>query len=201
MPSFELFARRLGLFTILVVVLGITGCESTTLEEPYPPLRFTNYPAIELDVANIEVENAYVPPAAPPNVDHLFPVTPLEATNQWIKDRLQAVGAVGRARVVIANAATIATSIETNKNFSGYFINEQAERYAANLEVVVEVLDNAGARVGVAWASSKRVQTVPEDASLSDKDLVWYRMTDSLMTAFDKEMERQIRSKLNRWVR
>ena len=201
MPTIKKIARRLGPVALLGLVLGIGGCQSTPLEERYSPLRLTNYPAIELDVAAIEIENAYVPPASPPNVDHLFPVTPLEATNQWVKDRLKAAGTIGRARVVIANAAAIATSIETNKSFSGYFINEQAERYAANLEVVVEVLDDSGARVGVAWASAKRNQTVPEDASLSDKDLVWYRMTDSLMTTFDKEMERQIRRKLARWVR
>ena len=201
MPPFKIIAQRLLLIAILGIALGTAACQSRPPDEPYPPLRYTNYPVIELDVALIEIENAYVPPASPPNVDHLFPVTPLAATNQWLKDRLKAVGTVGRVRAVIANAAAISTSIETNKSFSGYFINEQAEQFDANLEVVIEVLDDAGARVGVAWASAKRAQTIPEDASLRDKDLVWYRMTDSLMTAFDKEIELQIRRKLDRWVR
>ncbi len=195
------FARPYGLGLVLAAGIALAACTTVAEHESFPAYRFTDFDPIELDVAFVEIVEKYEPPMAPPNVDHLFLVTPGSAIQTWVKDRLRAVGARGRARATIVNASAVATELETNKNVKGYFINEQVKRFDANVVVVIEILDETNIVSGLALASSKRSRTIPEDTTLRDQDRFWYKLTDDLMTEFDREMELQIRRNLDRWVR
>ena len=41
-----------------------------------------------------------------------------------------------------------------------------------------------------------RSRTVREDASLNDREAVWFTMTEALLNDFDKELEKNIRQYL-----
>jgi len=81
-----------------VVLLAIAACVPPATKPSFPDIRFTDQPKLRLDVAAIEVVDDYHPTFQAPNVDHLFPVPPQRAAENWAHDRLEATGTTRRAR-------------------------------------------------------------------------------------------------------
>lgn len=176
-----------------VCMFGIllTGCETPPPPRPiYPDITFAHRPPIRLDVARIEVMNEYVPPLKAPNVEHAFPVSIAAGAERWARDRLQAVGSDGVARLVIKDASATETDLRRTPGVRGIFTTDQAERYDARVEVMIEV--RAGNRTGFASAAAQRSRSVPENATLNDRDRVQFELTDALLKDLDRELERNI---------
>ncbi len=100
-----------------------------------PRIAFAQVAPIKLDVREIEVERAYQPPHAAPNVEHLFAVPPAAAATLWAVDRLVAVGPLGRARFIVREASVVEIPLEQSGGLTGAFTTEQSERYDARLVV------------------------------------------------------------------
>jgi hypothetical protein len=169
-------------------------------EKKFPEITFLNQPRLALDVLKIEVARDYVPPAAKPNVDHLFPVTPSDAVARWAGDRLAASGRGRLARVVVKEAGVIEVPLEKTGGIKGWFTTDQSERYDATLEVIVEIRSDVG-REAYASARVKRSQTIEEGASPAKRREVWYAMTEKLMADLDRELERSMRQYLAVYLR
>ena len=85
LPRTALLAGALALITMLA------ACTTTPEPTEFPQVGIDATP-IRLHVGAIEIERAYQPPNAAPNVDHRFPVRPLDAAVQWAETRLVAAG-------------------------------------------------------------------------------------------------------------
>ena len=193
------FARVLA--SLAVALLVVAGC-SAGMERPgYPQISFAHLPPISLDVARVEVVDAYVSPATAPNVEHRFPVSPAATAENWGRDRLKPVGASGVVRVTVRRASVVEVPLERTKGLRGAFTVDQSERYEGVIEMAVEIFGNDGERRGMVEAQSKRTQTVPEDLSLNEREKIWFDMTDALMASMNKQLEEQIRAHLTSWVR
>ncbi len=121
------------------------------------------------------------------------------AARHWAEQRLQAVGQTGSAVVTVERADFREERLKKTPGFKGIFTTDQVERYRAALTVSVSITDPKGS--AVARASGSRTQTVPEDASLADREKVWFSMTEKLVKAVDAEMEKRIRENLILYVR
>ena len=181
---------------VLLLAFFVAGCASTPTIPSFDEIRFTDKPPIRVDVARIDIVEAYRPPLKAPNVDHLFPVRPSHAARQWARDRLLAVGDKGWAEAVIRNASVTETALERTKGIQGAFTTDQTERYDAVLTIAVRIFDNAGNERANASATSRHSQTVAEDITLNDRERVWHRMTTAMMRALDKGLERQMKKSL-----
>lgn len=169
-------------------------------EKKYPEITFVNSPSIAIDVQQVEITREYVPRGAKPNVEHLFPVTPNDAVTRWVGDRLVPVGRSRLVRVVVKDASVIEVPLEKTGGIKGWFTTDQAERYDATMEVVVEIRSDVG-RDAYASARVKRSQTIEEGASPAKRREVWYAMTERLMADLDKELERSMRQYLSPYLR
>lgn len=186
---------------LAAVLLLASACETTPATPSYPEITFGHMPKIPLNVARIEVVDAYKPPLRAPNVEHWFPRRPAAVARRWVKDRLQAVGRAGSARVTIQDASAIEEKLATTKGLKGAVTRDQAFRYVVRLAVRVDVETAGGLGKGFAEAQAKRTRSAPEDITLNDRDKLFFEMTEALARDIDRELEANIRLHLRDYLK
>jgi hypothetical protein len=185
--------------TTLALALPLLAACTTPPESPkFADITFEHRPDIEMDVADIVVDQAYQAPMQAPNVDHLFPIQPARALMSWGQDRLVAMGDDGVATYTVTDASAVVEDLGTDQSLSDYFTTEQAERYTLKLAVRLSVEHPDG--TGSIRVTGQRATTVPEGASVFDRERVWYELTEKLMADMDEELETTLREELSRYV-
>jgi hypothetical protein len=181
--------------------LILSACELTPSSGTFAELTYSHLAPLRFDVASVEVEQTYQPSSEPPNVELLFPVRPGDAAANWGRDRLQAVGASRRMRYIVREAPVTETALETKTGVSGVVTTDQSERYEAHLTVEVEILDDGGRMEGNAMARVARSITVPENATLHEREEVWYLLTQKLMNDMNTQLEDTLQRIFFRYLR
>lgn len=179
---------------MMIAALGLTlvACEATVPVRSFPELTFQHLGKIELNVASIDIVQAYKPPMKAPNVEHRFPTSPMTALSRWGHDRLMASGAQGYARFSILDAAVSETALVMKDGIKGAFTKDQSERYDAALEARLEIFNAAGTSLGFTDAKASRSLTVREDATVNDREKAWFNLTEALMKDINAELEKNI---------
>lgn len=181
------------LIVVFALASTLAACETPPPRPTYPDIRFTGEAPIRLAVAGIDIQNEFKPSFRSPNVEHLFPVPPSRAAENWARDRLQAGGGTARARFAIKDAAVVEIELKKkSEGITGAFTKEPAERYDANLEATLDILDDRGFPVRTVTVKTARSQSVLEGITPNDREQVWYDMTKGLMADFDKQMTAEI---------
>ncbi|HLY89478.1 MAG TPA: hypothetical protein VKQ27_10895 [Acetobacteraceae bacterium] len=162
---------------LLPLLLAACGGEE---RRDYPPLRYNYLLPLGLNVAQIRIEQRYMPSGAPPDVSQLDPAPPVDALRNMATDRLQALGAAGTAVFSILNAALI----RKDDTLSGTF------------EVELDVYSAPDTRAAYATASVTGSYT----GDLDDIRGRLYDMTRSLMDRMNVEFEYQVRRSLGGWL-
>ena len=184
---------------MLALALPLLAACTTPPDAPkFADITFEHRPDIEMDVADIVVDQAYQAPMQAPNVDHLFPIQPARALMSWGQDRLVAMGDDGVATYTVTDASAVVEDLGTDQSLSDYFTTEQAERYTLKLAVRLSVEHPDG--TGSIRVTGQRATTVPEGASVFDRERVWYEMTEKLMADMDEELETTLRQELGKYV-
>lgn len=180
----------------LVFFMGDSSAQSSSSSPgQWPDITFQHKTPLKLAVTRIDVVEDYVPPLREPNVEHEMPVSPALATQSWARDRLRLMGGLHRAVVRIKDASVIEVPLETTSGWRGLFTNDQEEQYQATLTVRLEIIDAESGTV-VSWieATSQHSQTVPESASIIDRETAYFALTEATINSLDAELENQIRS-------
>ena len=180
----------------LLVVVAVAACETPSPGQKLPELTYGHLGKFRLNVGEVQVVSQYVPPMKPPNVEHLSSTPPEKALKRWAADRLKAAGRAGTARFVIVSAAATVEPLKVDKGLSGAFEKQQSKRYRANVEATLEILDAKGFRRGFVDARASRSRTIREDATLNQRERLWFELTEALMNDFNAEIDRQIRKYL-----
>jgi hypothetical protein len=186
---------------LLALLVMLSGCT-----QPAPPgaqfadITFQQFPKFTFAVGKIEIVREYVAPGAPPNVEHQFPVTPMQMAERWALDRLVAVGGPGELRYVIKRAGVVESQLPRTTGIRGAFTTDQAQRYDGVVEVEIEIRNERGYRDGLVTARAERRQSVAEDISLADRERAWYAMTEGLGRDLNQELERNIQVGLVRFI-
>lgn len=192
---------RIALVLVLLVLPLFAGCSSAPPRAKFPELTFRHKQPIRLAVGSVEVVDEYRMPFAAPNVEHQMPVAPSAAAERWAQDVLQAAGGPDKLVVVITDGAVTDTPLKVKKGLSGAFVTDQTERYDARIAVRLEIRSPDNKRKAVADAFATRSSTIPEDASVADREGLWYSMTEKLMNDFDTAIRPQINAHLGEYLR
>ncbi len=191
-------AGRLGLLVgwsslpVVGLLLFLASCAQPLPPSPKLELTYSHLGQIRLDVAEVEIVENYVPPLREPNVEHLIPVSPAQATRQWATDRLFAAGTGRRAHFVIDQAEVIETNLPVETGVRGALTVDQSRRYDAVIGVVLEIRDDRGFRLAFASAKAVRSQTISENLTLRERDLLLYQMVEALIADLNRELEGKI---------
>lgn len=188
---------RLGSFKFVLALVALAGalasCTSPPPAPTFPDIHFTGEAPIKLAVSNVAVQSDFRPSYQAPHVEHLFPVPPQHAMENWARDRLVAAGGNATARFVIEDASVVEIQLKkTNEGITGAFTKEPAQRYDATLAARLDILDMRGMPVRSVEVKVTRSQSVLEGITPNDREKAWYAMTQGLMQDFDQQMSTQI---------
>lgn len=176
-----------------LMLLLVSACQAPQQSSTMKPLDFSAVTPVTLDVARIEIDRSYAPPAKYPHVEHLFPTPPYEAVEDWAAHKFRASGGENVLTVEIREAGAVEAPLATRKGVKGWFTVEPSERYDGKLEVGLR-LYAPGSALAKAEASTSIAKTVGvrEDASLEEREKTFQLMTQEMILMMDKELQRQI---------
>ena len=186
-----------GLVLALALMAGLAACQ-TPPPRAFPQITFADRSPIELNVARVDVVEAYQSPGGPTHVEWQLPEAPTTILQRWADQRLRAVGTDGVARVIIQDASLIEEPLATRSGPVGWFRLERSERYTGRFAVRVEA--ERGALRGSAEAVAQRSATVIENATLAERESTLFALTENAVRDLDGELDRNIRQYLGAFV-
>jgi hypothetical protein len=192
-------ARRSALFASLALVAACADGGPPPPSAPPRPFDYTHLVPLKLDVARVEVVEAFQPPRSLPNVDHRMAIEPRVALAQMARDRVQAWGREGSATVTITEASMTEERLARSGGITSLFAAQPSERYTLTLAVVLEVRNAGGGTNGRAEARISRTRTVNDDVTLAQRERIWDEMLRAAMDdaqGMNVEFEFQVRRAL-----
>lgn len=184
-----------------LAALVLAACQAQPPAPPLGDVNFNNLPPIQLAVSRIEVVDEYTPPLRAPNVEHDMPVSPAAAANRWAVQRLRAIGGPGVARVIISDASVVENRLPVETGIRGTFTTNQSARFDARVHVRVEVRNDRGFTDAFAEAGAARSHTLPETASVYDKDKLFIDLVAGLMSDLNAQLDANVASFLRAYRR
>ena len=142
------------------------------------PLNYEHLTKLRLNVAVVDVEERQTQ-GGPGDVSAKAPTTPVNALRQMAQDRLQALGATGRAALIIKRAAIV----------------EARGGYDGTLDVELAIFGQDGQRMAFAEAQVSRRHA--GDGTIRE---TLYDMVRQMMDAMNVELEFQARRNLRDWL-
>lgn len=180
------------------MALLLAGCETNVPARSFPDIGFLHKAPYKLDVAKIEVEKQTPAPEAGSIVFDL-PVTLTAVAEKWARQRLTAVGTNGTAVVKIEKATMVEENLKKTGGLRGVFTTDQTQRYTADLAISISLSNDHGQ--GTVQASARKIRTIAEDATLAEREKLWFDMVETLAREVDDEMDRQIAAHLQEFLR
>ena len=177
---------------LLALALGLSACTTPPPQNAFPEITYKHRPAIRFDVSEVVVERDYTPPLDRPNVDHLMPNPPVILAIKWAQDRLVADGQAHRLVFRIVDASVVEVALHEDSSLQDMFTVSQSERYDARLAVVVELVEDGGFTRSIVKTEAERSVTMPEDASLHEREQVWFKLSEAVMNDLDAELEKSL---------
>jgi hypothetical protein len=177
----------------------IAACATPAPQAPQE-ISFSQYPVMNVDVGNIEVIEAYNPPLAPPNIEHLMPYSPAAAMKIWVKDRLRATGSDKLMQVTIVDASVTESKLPKTKGIQGLFTNDQDRRYDGRLEVEVRIYGNAALSEADTSVTVTRSITIPENASVNSRRAAYMQMVKDMMEMMNAKLEKNMLGYMGNYI-
>lgn len=193
--------RHAALVALISTVLG--ACSSAPDPVPVPTdVVFTNTVALNVDATSLDVQIENTPPKEYPYVGHRSPVTFERAVQKWVDTRFTLTGNTASAfRVTLKKGEIVEELLPVERGISGTFKKEQAAKFEARLEVVVELIGPNGEVLATANGEARNSHTVPEDATENDKRIVWIGMVEQAFNSLDQELGPRIHQGMGEYIR
>lgn len=179
------------LAAILTATLLLPACQPP--EPPpvrLPELSFTQYGPLAFDVAVIEVVDRREPPGSgAAAIEAQAPTPPADAVRRWAQDRLRATGSSGTLTVVIKDAGITETPLRQAGGLRGAFTTQQSARFDGRIDVELVAEDRGRRYQGFTSATTTRSTTMPEDASLDQRDRILRKLVEEMMQDVNYRLE------------
>ncbi len=194
--------NKLKNIALLCMALFLFACRSTSDVDAVPlrycEPRFQNMAPIELNVEKVDIVSEFIPSFTRPNVEHLFPVSIEKAAKLWAEDRLKADGfSSNRIAQYIIKDASVTEEIEKSEEL----LQKDRLKYRANLSVVLKITDKTNMSAAETTVNAWRELRIPVDTGIAEKERYWNDMVQKLFAAFNTQMEQNIYSYLNMYVK
>jgi len=189
----------IALFTAMSLLM--TACLPAPQPAKFPEISFRSAPPFRIDAAALEVVDEYVPPLAAPHVEQDSPVPPSTLLRRWAEQRLEATGVRGRVRATIRDARIVETRFATNQTVEDSFTNEQSARFEGRVAMTVELVGANGLPTASVEGEAKRTRTLPENATLREREELLFQISEDLVNDLDKVLDANIRQHFAPYLR
>jgi len=182
--------------------LMLLACDGTSVlpEGPrVPEISFRHLPAINFDVATVDVQQPFISSGQPPSIESQIPVTPAQVARNWARDRLRAGGTEGVARFSILDASVRETELATDKSVTGLLKTQQESKLDGRVEIRIDISNARG--TGFTTAIATRSQTVPEGLTLDEREQLQIDFVEALGQDMNRRLETEIRFNLTSFVK
>lgn len=191
-----------GRRAVLLGGLALAACTSAPPRAAFADITFGHMPRIALDVARVEAVDQFTASLEPPRVETQFPVEPASVVRRWAGDRIEPIGLNRLLRHVVTDASATEEALGTGGGVTGFFTTDQEKRYRLFLAARLEVVADDGRLVEAHVAArAEGSATVPEDATLDERDRILHRLTETVARALDTELEAGVRRHLAAYLR
>lgn len=176
--------------------LVLVGCARSMPGSPQPIFAFEKQAPFAIDVDTVLFQNKYVQPMVAPHIEQDMPVSLSRAVARWVSKRLEASGQTGGVLTVTVNEASVVKSeLPMSKGIEGWFTIDQSEKYTGTLGVTFEAVDAPFGNISGQVQATHSI-TVPEDASIHERELAWAKLEEGLLADFDKAAWRLLTEKM-----
>jgi hypothetical protein len=186
------------MFTRLILalsLLALTACQNAPYRPEYAMPRYDYLEKIPVNAASVRVVQQYRSPNQKPYVENEFPVPIAAAAEQWVKDRIEAAGVDGEVVFTIADAQVKEDRLSVTQGFKGAFTKDQEYQYVAHLVVHAKLQNTGTGRAAFAEANQTIMRTLPEKASIQEREILFYNMMKTVIEGFNTNMEAHLRSR------
>jgi hypothetical protein len=177
--------RRLLVMALLPALLAACG-DSGEQHQDFPPLDFGYLTKLRLNVATIDIDDAFAQrngAADPGHVEALAPEPPADALEHMAQQRLITAGSGGHARFVIDDASLVTAP----------------GGFAGSMHVHLDITTPDGAKGGSADARVSRTYTA-SDTSDSGTRAALYDLVKLMMSDMNVEFEYQLKHSLRNYL-
>ncbi|WP_373086048.1 hypothetical protein [Sneathiella sp.] len=193
--------RHIAAVLALLMTAVLAGCVSAPPTPVYPEITFQHLAPLHLNVGEIKIVDDFTPPLKSPHVEHELPVSIDQSVRNWVRDRLRTTGNSGAvATVTIKDASAVEKELKTESGLKALVTKDQTELYEFHVLVELKITEISGAS-GFVTAEATRSKSVVEGITLNQREKVYFVQVEALMQAFDKEMEKNIRTFLGSYLR
>lgn len=187
-------------YALALLCLFLVASCSPARPVDLPPLSFTRYQPIYLNVSNIEFIEEYKSPLQMPYVEHLIPYSPSEAIHIWIKDRIRAIGSQNVLQIIIKDGSVKAGDVPTPEGWQGWLAFGGERRYDAKLDVELRIYGGGSMSAANAHVVATRSITIPENASVHERKAAFRQMIGDMMTPMNAELEKNIQQYFGNYI-
>ncbi|HYG91656.1 MAG TPA: hypothetical protein VD978_36020 [Azospirillum sp.] len=194
---------RRSLLLAAAAAAALSACQSTPIRPASRPIDFTSFGPIVMNSAAIDFVDATRPAGGVVHVEQRASTPPIEAMRRWTAERLQPAGRTGAVRVTVRDASIIEVPLPTTGGIKGYFTNDQAQRYEGRMEVEVTgeaPVAGGGSFHGTTKAIATHTSTVPENATLYDREATISEISRRLAEEINARLDAGIRKDLTPMV-
>ena len=172
------------------ILLGLTACQVPNVS-PFSVYDFRGETPIPIAVSDIQITDKTVRYPDLPHIETRIPIVPAYALEQALKNRFQATGEKSSQTTFIIEEASLT---QQQKMSDHWYIYDNIE-YRLDYRV----------RILYAWDNiTKEEQTItgwetqslPRRSSLSDKESVWQKMINAMITKVTDKIQADIPSPL-----
>jgi hypothetical protein len=189
-------------FAIITAVAALLlACAPPPPAANFPEIAFRDSPPFRVDVAEVALIESYLPPLRAPHVEHESPMPPVVPMRNWVRDRLIADGADGSLKATVVDAHITETLLSVNEDLAANLTTEQGVRFDGRVEMRLEILDRAGSVRASVNGEATRSRTMPEDATLREREEVLFQMAEDLANDLNTELEANIRQHFAPYLR
>jgi hypothetical protein len=96
----------------------------------------------------------------------------------------------------VRDASLVAKDLPRTTGVKGWFTVDQAERYEGKIAIEFKIDGVPGTDHATGIASVSRAQTMPENATINDRDVTWNRMEENMILDLDAGTLRMLQEKM-----
>ncbi|WP_374653291.1 hypothetical protein [Dongia sp.] len=195
-----MIARR-PFYAACLALLFLAACDTPPDRQTFPQITFQHLSPIGLDVARIEIESAYRAADHPDDNAAEYPAPPETLAANWARDRLKAAGTRGQATYTVIEARAVRVPLPRSSGIDAALKTEQSDRYDLSITVKLEAGNPISGKSGAVTETVTRSQTVPENMTLNQREVVLFNMLDAAMKDLNARLEASIPQYLGPLVR
>ncbi len=182
--------------TMILLSFFCVSCAQPLPVSPTPHFSHWSKNPMRLDVKHIVFENVDVNRGD--EEEFFFPVGLEQSVRLWREDRLLANHYNNNTLTIeIIESSITKKDLPTQTGLADFFFIEQAEELGIKLKVNYTLSSAYQPVIAQGGVSINRKQTVPENASIQEQEIIWVTLLENTINDLDTLSEKVFREKLN----